>query len=459
MIEFLLHQAITSIEALKSFFIEQEKTISRYCAKRLKKNVLPLYLDLYTYYVLDPVPLDNEGNPEGKVRNEKLSSIKAFIEKYFDIFPQNFDENQKRGAVQYRYKDIESLRIKGYELDLTKAKANFDKYFDMPTIHVQSTLMLIVVRVEDFLSSLFTYLIKTYPHAYLDKKSMTYADIVKLEGNITDYLIETEVIDIMRLSFADWQKKLEMHGFSFKGIENYIEKYKEMVYRRNLFVHNCGKVNHIYFSVMKNYCDENKIKIGDQMEIDKQYIMDSFVTAEILIYALSLEAIRVDKENATIIINDAFQLAFNSLSSNDWLVSEHVYSRLAINEYQNNRDRLVSTINFLIARKHIYGKEDVRQRIDQIDFTAFDSTINMARLMILEEFDEAVELLDKVFLEDIGTEDIRSWPLFIEFRESRYYADFVERHKADFDMQEISTEDGEKYDKLIDSVLYEDASA
>ncbi len=64
-------------------------------------------------------------------------------------------------------------------------------------------------------------------------------------------------------------------------------------------------------------------------------------------------------------------------------------------------------------------------------------------------------LLTKIYPNRMPMEAIRDWPLFIDFRKSKEYGQFVSEHKQDFNVYTFETSDIPKPDELADIVCDE----
>ena len=59
---------------------------------------------------------------------------------------------------------------------------------------------------------------------------------------------------------------------------------------------------------------------------------------------------------------------------------------------------------------------------------------------LLSNYEYVYKLLNKTYPKSFGAREIRDWPLFIDFRDTKFYSDFVEKYKEDFQVFEIDKE-------------------
>lgn len=106
-------------------------------------------------------------------------------------------------------------------------------------------------------------------------------------SEIKEHLVDEEVTKMMYKSFNEWieflikNKKLKL-----QYILDRMDTIKEIIARRNLYVHNDGIVNSIYLSTV---CKDTKFKKGDSIGINRSYINKAIDIVECAGFSLVVE--------------------------------------------------------------------------------------------------------------------------------------------------------------------------
>lgn len=423
----MLQDAVLGIESIKEYYFSEVDNIEESIKKDCKKYHLGTIIDYYLYSKAVDKPLLLEGKIGEYIKNVGEDLI-------IDFKIDNSDENKV--SITYKVKDREELEKKGYELNSQKAKREYTKINERLVLFNNSSLMMLVIKYEEAINRLFRYLINIYPSAYLNKKTICYSEINDIDidiKTIKNYLVKNEVEEIMRLSVSDWYKLLEQnHKVTFNSFENYFNEFKEIYYRRNIIVHNNGIVNKTYLQYVDDSVKKD-IKLGDEIHVNKEYLEKAFNLTFIIIYGTFIETLKpcTNKKNAMTVM---FDLGFQHMLKNEWEVSKFIFYNLQRIRDQDACDIMLNKVNYWISIKNSIGIEGIKDEIEKFDVSALSGDFKMAKVTLLDKFDETRELLEKLLPNEITAESIENWPLFIQFRKSEEYENFKMKHKEYFDV-------------------------
>lgn len=133
-------------------------------------------------------------------------------------------------------------------VDPRKARRAYDKIDQYENILISSTLSNVIIIFEQYLAKVYKSLILINPRKYFQNQKVEIADI--FNKNVRDIVIEC-VNNEVESNMFDSLKTLELISEK-ENINRYInimDEFEEIYYRRNLYIHNNGIVNNIYFAM------------------------------------------------------------------------------------------------------------------------------------------------------------------------------------------------------------------
>lgn len=146
-------------------------------------------------------------------------------------------------------------------------------------------------------------------------------------------------------------------------------------------------------------------------------------------------------------------IAFSSLSNKEYLFCEFIYNILRRHKGFDFADKAMCEVNYMIALKQ-QGKS-IAQNLEKFDISAMQEQFVIAKYCLQDDNEAVYALLTKIYPNRMPMEAIRDWPLFIDFRKSKEYGQFVSEHKQDFNVYTFETSDIPKPDELADIVCDE----
>lgn len=285
----------------------------------------------------------------------------------------------------------------------------------------QSSLVTIISYVEWFLAQLIHKYYDKHPDSIgLKDKQLSLNDLYEI-GSIEDakkYLIDTKVESVLRGSLNDWIKFLkEQMKLSMSYLDEYQDILVEACQRRNLYVHNGGVVNSIY---LKNctFKVNKQPDPGEKLSCDADYIesiLTAFEKTFLLIAAELWKKNEPESEKRFKILNN---MSYEHICNKRYDIGAALAFFLWGDKGQKESSRITAQINYWQAKKWSDDFTEARKDIERADFSAKDPLFILAKHVLLDEFDEAFNLLpDIIRSEKIDLVDIVEWPLFKNLRE------------------------------------------
>lgn len=292
-----------------------------------------------------------------------------------------------------------------------------------------SSLMNLASSVELFFSKLLHLYFARHPEAIGTKEKIFSVDDLSAFGSIADaraHYVLSRIEDLLRGSLADW---LTYARSSIKLSMGYLRDdlalLEETFQRRNLVVHNGGRVNSIYLSKVS---DEFRAaaKVGDDISPDRTYLdrsIDAWERACLLIGAeLWKQLAPNDAERAGVLTN----IAFKHLKAGRWRIAESL-SDFTMRDRQMPESSLTSAqLNYWQARKRNGQWESVREEVENADYSAKGDLYQLARLSLLELHDDFFALLPRALQSGaLKRDELVEWPVFADIRGDARYVEYA----------------------------------
>lgn len=284
---------------------------------------------------------------------------------------------------------------------------------------------------EEYFSSILRVLISMKPEAYFYNKTIKYSEMInkKIE-DLKNEFINEEVAALMHGVSETIGKVNQTHKLNLEKYQDIWDAYIELDLRRNLIVHNEGRVNKKYLAGLpKTY---PKPKDGTSLTCDDIYVTNSIETIIKFSYLLYYLIAEGDDE-----LEFLTTTAFEFLSSKKWNLAYFAYNLLLIIPTLKNEERIVCKINSLIAKKYVDGLETTKEEIQQLDVSGMENKYAIAKNLLLEKHAEVNELLKIDYPKSFSFHMIQTWPIFIEYRKSEEYRIFINEHQSEYAEYEL----------------------
>ncbi len=124
------------------------------------------------------------------------------------------------------------------------------------------------------------------------------------------------------------------------------------------------------------------------------------------------------------------------MTEEKWRVSKYIFSILRSIDCQKEADLWRSKVNYYISCKNIDGVDSIIEFVEKMDTSLMSPELAIAKPALMDNFAGVTDILEEIIGKEIKVNAIKTWPMFIQYRESEEYANFIKRHK---DMFEIAT--------------------
>lgn len=288
---------------------------------------------------------------------------------------------------------------------------------------------------EEYFSDILKILISRKPEAYFYDKTIRYSSLInKNIEDLTNELINQEVDKLMYAVSETIGKANQTHKLKLERHQDVWNAYIELDLRRNIIVHNEGKVNQQYLAGLpEKYTKQQE---GAQVICDDIYVIQSIES--LIKFAYLLYYLISDGEDELSFLDST---AFDFLNSEKWNIALFSYDLLLAIPTLSNMERTIYQINRLNAKKHIDGIESVRKELEQFDVSGMENKYLIAKKLLLEEHQEVNELLKIDYPKSFDFHMIQTWPIFIEYRKSDEYKAFIDEHQAEYARYELKDDE------------------
>jgi hypothetical protein len=298
----------------------------------------------------------------------------------------------------------------------------------------RNCLISLVSSAEWFLSQVLRQFFVAFPEAAgVKEKTLTLEDLRRI-GSIDEaesYLISLRVDEIMWGSLEDWMKflrntvKLSMGYFAADE-----EVLVEVFQRRNVMVHNDGTVHHSYLANVAESLRKD-VQSGQKLDVTPEYLRSAVDTVErnfILIAAELWKKLAPKDEERANVLND---ITMKALFSERYQVATGT-SRFQMEDKQLQEKWLVyAKLNFWQSRKWADEFAEIQDQVEEADFTAKEDLIQLARYVLLDDFDSALPILKTTMQAGkLPLSNLEEWPIFKKFRMDDRVKQLMEAERA-----------------------------
>lgn len=340
-------------------------------------------------------------------------------------------------------------KLAGAGIPLTLQKSLFIQIFSEFDAFTGLLLKAIYTRKSELLKSI--------------SREMTFAELLEYEdiAAVKSDMLEKEVDSFRRDGYVDQFAKLESK-FGIKTLRCFPEwpEFIELSQRRNLLVHNGGRVSEQYLSICdrENYKFPKRPTIGDQLYPSGEYFSRAIVVVSkvsfMLTHTLWRKLCGDETEVAHTAANDTI---YRVLEDKRWNTAREI-SEFALNEQMVRKitdfDLRIRIINAAIAAKFSNKEDLVKKHIASIDWSASYRDFNLAIAVLEDRFEDASKIMLSIGQNGEVVKEFayHSWPLFHKFRESKQFMDaYKEIYKTSFIREAVrhSVDDVEKQEASL----------
>jgi hypothetical protein len=263
------------------------------------------------------------------------------------------------------------------------------------------------------------------------QRQMSYSELQTFEKieDARNFVIEKEIESVLRESHSEqfkwFESKLKMK--LREGLDSW-STFIEITQRRNLFVHNDGKISTQYINVCKqNNAELRKgLKVGNQLDSSKKYFEQAFnCLFEIglkLNQVLRRKLLPQDIESADkSFLNLTFELIVNeqlTLAKELFDFAHKYVKKISKKDFE-----LRIQLNRAQTYKWLGDEEKCCDIIKEHDWSAFNDLFKLASQVLIDDFENAI-----LTMKSIGNNSTvmnkafyRDWPIFKMFRKTEKF--------------------------------------
>ena len=422
-----LQEAFLSIESLEEYYLNSILNVQKMKFQIEKEYQIGLFVNSEIKRAI-----------EAKTKEEAISIINELnagiaqdgnpISDYIVVECVEADD-----TLEFSYSIKKNARVKSKNIDPQIARRQYEKIQQYESILISSTLSNVIIIFEQYLAKVYQELILLNPKKYFQNQKIEIANI--FNRSVRDIVIEcvnNEVESNMFDSLKTLSLISERESININRFVNILDEFEEIYYRRNLYIHNNGVTNHIYLSSI-NEKYKKGIDINQKLVTDDIYLRNAINMLYKVVGTLFYE-LQVTYNPKYEKWKDRFsESIFELLCKKNYNVAEHLYFVLSSCKQFCFRDKAMFRINYINAMKQ-QGKDAlVKKEIEALDVSIATEDYRIAKLCLEGKDEEVYEALNKNYPEPYSAEIVRDWPIFINFRESEYYAKFAQEHADDFD--------------------------
>lgn len=404
-----------NVQALREFITLLQPILEneiKELGKASGRDLIPLFFGVSA---ADP---DDKAN---QISDEEKARLRARFGAEFEVTPM------EDGGVRLSVPGEASRRFDKALQEAARKLSHRDLLF-------KNGLISLVSSAEWFLSQVLREFFEAFPDACgIKDKTLTLEDLRRL-GSIEDaesYLISLRVDEIMWGRLEEWLQYLRNTVKLSMGYLTEDEaKLVEVFQRRNSMVHNNGIVHHSYLAKVKESLREG-IQQGDPIGVTPEYLTSSIDIVEkcfVLIGSELWKKLDPKDERRASVLNE---VTMDALFAERYEVAAGASRFLMEDRQLPEKWQLYGRLNYWQTQKWCGKYEEVRTEIEAADFSAKEDLVRLARHVLLDQFNEAMPLLEAVLKgQKLGIKDLEEWPIFKTFRNDERVQSLIETESA-----------------------------
>lgn len=434
------------VESLEEFYHRSLLTYKDYYNKSIDEYKVGLTICNLFDSVLDKDNIEEKNKRIDEILNEKINENLILqdictIEKYTE------NKNVLRYSMLDRY-------FSNIYYSPIAAKLKLQSAGKYKKILVESVISHIIVVFENFLGNILRILIKKEPLKYLANQQIMISEVIQKGEESISEKIEQTVDSYLRCSIDQLSEIEKKEKIEIDRYEKISTSFSEVYYRRNAYIHTDGKVNKDYLNKVDNIYKKN-IQIGNELVCDKDYLDNSICLLSKIIFSIVFELLKNTNVNA-IEMSYITNYYFVRLLNEHYPICKFVYQSLSQYKPIEFADKMNFRINYLNACKQLGETEFVNKKLKELDISAMEDKYKIAKYCLANETEKIYSLLKSTYPHSFNALEIREWPIFINFRETKEYQQFRNEHLEDFLVNEMEADDNTKQPKDESSINLED---
>ncbi|MDV2933817.1 hypothetical protein [Enterococcus faecalis] len=307
----------------------------------------------------------------------------------------------------------------------------------------ETSLISLSNAFEALFYKMTAFLITNTRNSKIEEKQLTYKQMIDLGGieEAKEYLIEKAVEEVMRGTQISWLEHLAKNT-SKKFFEELVgeeeKQFNEFFLRRNLIIHNEGRVNKKYV----NACNQKEISspfgIGEKIVLSTNYLLSNLNLLFVIAVKANYYVVKsYFPKNFQKFFDHYHSIAFDQLLSEEYEIAYVVLEMLfKDSNHFSEKQKLMLVINYLQSLKWTNREQRLTDLLERTDFSLADNEHKLCLALIQDNFEEAVtyldELLQKEKMDSGNDSDLLNlymeWPIFKEFCKTEILLTYLAKH-------------------------------
>lgn len=307
------------------------------------------------------------------------------------------------------------------------------------------TLVNLISNLENLIVDVLRIYYRLHPGLISRDKHFSYDDFLQLSPeDALNYAIDLKLQDFMHQSLKDWQLafnklfKVDLTAFSGSW-EAVVEVYE----RRNIAVHNAGRINQIYLHKVPQSAPP-PVPPGFMPVTDWAYLHRACdLYLQLGLYLINRVWAKLDPEHAQARLGGLHFLAHRAVEEQRWSDAALTFPLFRKDPALKAEPakRVAAHLEYLLTEKRLRGLEAIRPDLYRFQHDHPDNTPRVAALIsaLSEDLDAFLALVDQA---QFTPEELATQPFFEEFRADGRFTSLYEGFYPTVNIQ-IGAEEGE----------------
>ncbi len=362
-----------------------------------------------------------------ELRQVSVETVGGFASKYDKKYNEERKSIYKKIVKQKRtptYKDMKSL------VRLQKKHPAQEMLFSRNTI--TST-----VSVIDFVFGqvLRNYYERNPERLSSENRTISYGELKKQDSvkNALDHMISREIDQILLREGVQSRLKILKDELELVVPQKteHVNKFYKLIKIRNLIVHNSCQADSEY---SKKYSDKTKVKVGDSIHLNKDYLHDALATAlffcGVILQSAQLKFPEKNVTGGSYIMNDVMH---ELLKIDQFDYVNEIY-KLADELELDDLNQKMIIVNYCIGLKK-QGKtaRKIEKELDKHDWSLIEpeSDFQLALFALKGQDKDFYKLLETLIKKKkIKEEEILDWQIFSLYNRKTKYREILKKTKV-----------------------------
>lgn len=286
---------------------------------------------------------------------------------------------------------------------------------------VTSGVVHLIVLFETLISDVIQLFYQRFPTALPDGHQVSLKEMREFGtvDKVIEYVIDNQIEELMRQSLEDWEKhfqkqfKLDLRqsGISWPRLQ-------EIYQRRNLLVHNAGRVNRHYLHKVPSEARSSE-QYGETLYTSLVYFQEAVqLFLSLGLYLLNGVWSKLYKDPIAARLGTFSHLATKAIMDKRWRDAQLLYQHMLDEPGLKGSSRMVAQLNSLLAEKRLNGRAAIQPALTAFEHGITEPKFSAVAYALADDLPAFLRIHPRTGL---TPSQLKDWPVFEEFRQ---HADF-----------------------------------